>query len=147
MDKKDIESSLSEFYPSSGVIDDLFLPLNRIERMEGEEGEESSSGLERHNKGYCFVRFTNKEDAKEFLDKFTQAVQDGFKFQGSKYPPIGNFALPKTNREEQPEGQNDRRGPRSGRRDRNGRDQERNGGARDWINEDRGRYSSRSDDI
>lgn len=133
--KSDVEAAVSQFYPSSGVIDEVFLPMNRIERMEEDENFPSHDGP-RHNKGYAFVRFTNKEDAREFLDKFTQAVQEeGFKFEGSRFPPTANYAKPRT--------QEASDGRPGGRPSRGGR----GGGARAWIDEERGRYSSRGDDF
>lgn len=147
MSKADVESAVSQFYPSSGVIDEVFLPLNRIERMD----EESYSDEPRQNKGYGFVRFTSKNDAKEFLDKFTQAIEEGFKFDGSKFPPIANFAKARNDdRSGRQGGRGDatfsgrRGGFGGGQQDRN---QSRGKGARDWINEDRGRYSSRGDEF
>lgn len=160
MTKSDIESAVSQFYPESGIIDEVVLPLNRIERMEEEEFSEQDEP--RRNKGFAFVKFSSNEDAKEFLDKFTKAIeQDGFTFPGNRTSPTVNFANPKKERSEYESGRGqfssggrggfggDRRG---GGRSFGGRDQGRGdrrgggGGARDWINEDRGRFQSRGDD-
>jgi RNA recognition motif-containing protein len=149
--QSEIEAAIADFYPSSGIVNEVFLPLNRLERMEDEEasnGEEE--GEPRRNKGYAFVRMTTKEDAKEFLDNMNRAIEDGFKFNGARYPPTASYATAK-------KASSDRsssfRGGRGGGRDggfRGGRD---NRGGRnenrsppEWLNQERQRFGGRGEE-
>lgn len=158
MSKSEIESAISPFYPVSGVIDEVFVPLNRMERMEEDGDMDFEQDEPRRNKGFAFVRLTSIEDAQEFLQNFSKAIQeDGFKFDGSKYPPTVNFAIEKKPQGDRFDGGDRRgggrgdrssgRGGRGGGRDDRGGQGRGRGGARDWINEDRGRYQSRGEDF
>ncbi|KAK9897824.1 hypothetical protein P389DRAFT_62206 [Cystobasidium minutum MCA 4210] len=147
MTRAEIEECLTEFYPSSGIVKDFRVPVNRIERMqESREGDQ-----ELHNKGFAFIRLGNEEEAKELLDALNDAARNGFVFPGAERPPVFRYASP------QKPGLGGQGAPRDGSRGGfgsfGGNSDRRGGGSRfggdrrerrpsgnSWLNEERSRF-------
>jgi len=147
MSRAQLEEVLSEFYPSEGIVKDIRIPVNRIERIENDDTE---AGLQ--NKGYAFIRMGNEEEAQQLLSALIEAAKAGFAFPGSDRAPSFRFASPSRpagGREGGALGGSSRFGGDGGRggRSRFGDGQQRRTN-NSWMREERSRFQSgRGDDF
>lgn len=148
MSRAQMEEVLSEFYPSEGIVKDIRIPVNRIERIDN--NNDTDAGLQ--NKGFAFIRMGNEEEAQQMLSALIEAAKAGFAFPGSDRAPSFRFATPSRTdggREGGAAGGSSRFGAHGGRggRSRFGEGQQRRTN-NSWMKEERSRFQGgRGDDF